>query len=319
MGGHLLYTPKNRSTKFLNNLLVFIINSHWHSLCLNTTKKEEAMKKILVRLTAFMIIPISLLLTSCDAEYFYDNSPPSPPTNVVTITGDNWVEIQWDHNRERDIAGYNVYYNYTYEGRYTLIGSTTNNYFIDYEAVNGVTYFYAVAAYDYDGNESELSYDYVKDTPRPEGFNRSVFDYLTSPNKAGYDFSAYKVLPFDSWDTDFFFENYYGTYYVNVWEEADIQDMGATYDIYDITEAPIYGWVPLYEGENVKYVEAIPGHTYVIWTADDHYAKIRIKSIQGNMMVFDWAYQTVRGERELKRGSREIIPTGESRELRKKY
>lgn len=62
------------------------------------------MKKIMIRLTAFMIIPISLFLTSCDAEYFYDNTPPSPPTNVVTITGDNWVEIRWDHNRERDIA-----------------------------------------------------------------------------------------------------------------------------------------------------------------------------------------------------------------------
>ncbi len=195
------------------------------------------MKKILFKLTTLFVLTAGLLLTSCDEEYYYDMTPPSPPTNLVTITGDNWVEIQWSHNPERDIAGYNVYYNYTYDGKYTLIGSTTEDYFIDYDAANGETYFYAVAAYDFDGNESELSYDYVKDTPRPEGYNRSVFDYFTSPNKAGYDFSNYTVLAYDSWDTDFFFENFEGTYYINVWEETDLQDMGSTYDIYDITEA----------------------------------------------------------------------------------
>lgn len=277
------------------------------------------MKKIIFKLTFLPLIAFAMFLTSCDEEYYYDSTPPSPPTNVVTITGDNWVEIQWSPNPERDIAGYNVYYNYTYEGRYTLIGSTTSNYFVDYDVQNGVTYFYAVAAYDFDGNESELSYDYVKDTPRPEGYNRSVFDYFTSPSKAGYDFSSYRVVSFDSWDADFFFENYEGTYYINVWDDTDIQDMGSTYDIYDITEAPIGGWVPLYEGENVKYTEAIPGRTYVIWTNDDHYAKIRINRIQGDMMVFDWAYQTVTGERELKRGNRNNESRTGIRKLHKNY
>lgn len=261
-----------------------------------------------------------LTFTGCDDNYFYDNTPPSPPSNLVTITGDGWVEIQWNHNHESDLAGYNVYYNYTYEGEYTLLGSTANNYFVDDGAVNGETYYYAVAAYDYDGNESELSYDYVKDTPRPEGYDRVVLDYFTSPNKAGYDFSGYQVLPFDDIDTDFFFENFEGTYYLNVWDDTDIQDMGPTYDIYDITEAPTGGWVPIYEGENVKYTEAIPGHTYVIWTWDDHYAKIRINSIEGNAMSFDWAYQLVEGERELKRGAniRDTSST-EKRILRKNY
>ncbi len=262
------------------------------------------MKKIMTKFVFAAMMAAAFLLTSCDEEFYYDTTPPAPPTNVTTLTGDNWVEVHWDYNRESDVAGYNVYYNYTYDGRYTLIGSTHDNYFVDYDAVNGETYYYAVAAYDYDGNESELSYDYVKDTPRPEGFDRAVFDYLTSPNKAGYDFSNYTVLPYDSWDTDFFFENFEGTYYINVWSDADLQDMGSTYDIYDITEAPVSGWIPIVEGENVKYTEAIPGHTYVIWTYDDHYAKIRINSIQGNLMVFDWAYQTVTGERELKRGNR---------------
>ena len=32
----------------------------------------------------------------------------------------------------------------------------------------------AVAAYDFNGNESELSYDVIYSTPRPEGFNQPI-------------------------------------------------------------------------------------------------------------------------------------------------
>lgn len=55
-----------------------------------------------------------------------------------------------------------------------MIGSTSGTYFADVEAVNGNKYYYAVAAYDYNGNESELSYDVIYSTPRPEGYNHLV-------------------------------------------------------------------------------------------------------------------------------------------------
>jgi hypothetical protein len=73
--------------------------------------------------------------------------------------------------------------------------------------------------------------------------------------------------------------------------------MGPTNDIYDIEFAPISGWSP------TKDVEAIVGHTYVIWTWDNHFAKVRIFSMTGDRVVFDWAYQLVEGESQLK-GSR---------------
>ncbi len=248
-------------------------------------------------------ITIMFLFTACDENgySYHDNTPPSPPGNVGTITGDNRVDIYWDHSYERDVAGYNVYYNYSYEGTYTLLGSTQDNYFVDYGARNGVKYFYAIAAYDENLNESELSYDEVFDTPRPEGFNQAVFDYSYSPNSSGYDFSEFLVTAFDSDGADFFFENYDGVFYLNVWDDTDIQDLGETNDIYDISYSPIDGWVPMYEGDNVKYVEVFPGHTYVIWTWDNHFAKVRVKRITSERMVFDWAYQLVEGERELKR------------------
>jgi hypothetical protein len=42
------------------------------------------------------------------------------------------------------------------------------------------------------------------------------------------------------------------------------------------------------------------GHTYVIWTWDNHYAKVRIKAISNERLVFDWAYQLLEGEQQLK-------------------
>lgn len=241
------------------------------------------------------------LFSGCDdINQYYDDTPPAPPRNVYTVTGDNRVDIFWDYSYDNDVAGYNVYYSYSYNGKYTLIGSTRNDSFIDEGAKNGTTYYYAVTAYDYEGNESDLSEDVIYDTPRPEGMNQSLFDYNVSPNNSGYDFSNYLVLPYDDLDADFFFENYNGKYYLNVWEDSDIQDMGPVRDIWDVTEAPTGGWIPIEPNENIKYAEAKIGHSYVIWTWDNHFAKVFVKNITRERIVFDWAYQLVEGNRELK-------------------
>ncbi|MEW5843399.1 MAG: hypothetical protein AB1775_09060 [Bacteroidota bacterium] len=271
------------------------------------------MKTLRLILTGSIIF-LGLILTGCDHFHdSYDTTPPSPPTNLRTITGDNRVDIYWDKNPERDVAGYNVYYAYSYNGKYTLIGTTQNTYFIDNGASNGTTYYYAVTAFDFNGNESDLSKDVIYDTPRPEGFNQAIFDYNKVPNNAGYNFKNYLVVPYNDASADMFFENYNGQYYLDVWKDSEIQDMGQTTDIYDVSTAPTGGWVPLQTGDNIKYTKAIVGHTYVIWTNDNHYAKVRISSITSDRMIFDWAYQTVEGNRELKRGSisfdRKNMPT----------
>ncbi len=67
-----------------------------------------------------------------------------------------------------------------------------------------------------------------------------------------------------------------------------------TNDIYDIPYAPVTGWNP-----NKEEIAEI-GHTYVIWTYDNHFAKIRIKNITSDRVVFDWAFQLVSGEYQLK-------------------
>ncbi len=244
-----------------------------------------------------------MFLAGCESEhYYYDTTPPSPPTDIKTFTGDNRIDISWRHSPERDLAGYNIFVSDAYDGEYVLIGNTADNYFVDLGAVNGETYYYAISAYDINGNESDLSYDVVYDTPRPEGFNQTIFEYNQFPDNAGYSFRNYLVVPYNDDRCDLFFEKYNGKYYLDVWSDSDIQDMGPTTDIYDISEAPLTGWVPLVEGENVKYAEAVEGHTYVIWTWNNHFAKVRIKLITSERIVFDWAYQVAEGNPELKSG-----------------
>lgn len=251
----------------------------------------------------------TFIFTSCNVNdsYYEDYTPPAPPTGIQVLNGDQRVDISWNHNRENDLAGYNVYYSYSYSGKYTLIGSTSNNYFIDFGAGNGEKYYYAVTAYDFNGNESELSYDVVYAVPRPEGFNQSIFDYRRFPSNAGYSFSQYSVVRYDDQSADVFFENYQGTYYLVVWDDTDIQDMGYTNDIYDIPYAPVSGWSPS------KDVIAKVGHTYVIWTWNNHFAKIRVKNITPDRIVFDWTYQLVEGEPMLKPS----VKGGQRKELNK--
>ena len=80
-----------------------------------------------------------------------------------------------------------------------------------------------------------------------------------------------------------------------MWDDTDIQDMGYTSSLYDIYEAPEDGWAPS------RSVQVIPGHTYVIWTWDDHYAKMRVREVDSYTVRFDWAYQVAPGNPDLKK------------------
>lgn len=254
---------------------------------------------IKMKLRLFLPGLLTLVLTqACEIyEPYEDFTAPAVPKGIVMLNGDERVDLYWRANYESDLAGYNIYVSDSYDGRYLNIGSSSSNSFIDYDALNGEKYYYAVTAFDYNGNESELSYDVIYATPRPEGFNQSIFDYINFPNNSGYSFSKYSVFAYDNENTDFFFENYNGEFYLDVWDDTDIQDMGATVDIYDIESAPVNGW------SATKDVPAIVGHTYVVWTWNNHFAKIRIYSMTDERIVFDWAYQLVEGEPLLK-GSR---------------
>jgi len=255
------------------------------------------MKKILLSIAIFLNL---LLLQSCSINHpnhhnSYDSTPPVPPAGIQVINGDNRVDLSWLNNHESDLAGYNIYYSTSYNGKYYLLGSSANNSYIDDGASNGILNYYAVTAYDQSGNESDLSKDVAYATPRPDGLNQALFDYKQFPNLAGYSFSTYAVVAYNDSLTDFFFENHNGKFYLDVYDDTFILDAGPTNDISDVAFVPTSGWSPTDD------TTAIIGHTYVILTWDNHYAKIRVKNIINNeRIIFDWAYQLVPGNTQLK-------------------
>lgn len=242
---------------------------------------------------------LTLLLAACDVHQHdrivdYDATPPLPPVGIRTVSLDNAVDIGWIANQEQDLAGYKVFVSDRYDGKYTLIGSTPKTDFVDRGARNGITYYYAVSAYDYSGNESELSRDVAYDTPRPEGYNVTLLDRFVNPNLAGYDFSAYTVVNYNTDFTDLYVEfTPDGVPYLVVWKDTEIQDMGYTRDLDEISVAPTLGWSP------TKDAHIITGHTYVIRTWDNRYAKVRVTDISQASIRLDWAYQTAVGNPEL--------------------
>lgn len=227
-----------------------------------------------------------------------DVTPPAAPRGVFSVTGDQSVTIGWLANTEADVAGYRIYMAPCASGTtcpYDRVGSTASTQFVATALPNGVTRYFAVAAVDRAGNESALSAEDVFDTPRPRG-SGTLTNSATAPASAGWDFSAFTVRPFDNAATDVYF-NYNGSVYLMVGLDiTDLQDAGYTTSFDEAGYSPVgntAGWSPTHT------VELIPGHTYYVWTRDDHYAKFRVTGLSPGLVSFDWGYQTAVGNPEL--------------------
>jgi hypothetical protein len=257
------------------------------------------------------IAVVAVMLVGCgdddDPMVVFDNGPPSAPDGVYSITGDLQVEICWNPNPEDDIAGYEVYWNSAPTGQFSFVARITNpntTCYIDTDVDNGTTYFYAVLAYDNDGLESELSYEDVFDTPRPEGTNLFLFDYLgQNSGLSGYDFSSEPYGIPQAWDnptTDVYFgaPNGVPTLFADQGAGVDVQDYGYI-DLIYVSWAPTAGWAP--SGQ----VELIPGHSYIVRIVDNgtfNMAKIYVVSVSAASVTLDWAYQKDTNNQELAPG-----------------
>jgi hypothetical protein len=236
-----------------------------------------------------------ILFAGCKGDIFIvDTTPPAAPRGLFTYPGDNYVEVHWIENTEHDVVGYHVYASTSLNGRYDYIGTSNGTAFVDNGAANGTTYYYTVSAFDDNGNESRPSSDIAYDTPRPEGYGVRLISVGNDSNRAGYDFSTYTTGPYNDQYSDIYFEYYNGEYYMNVWKDSDIQDMGYTNSLYTVENAPDGGWSP------TKDARLIEGHTYVVWTWDNHYAKFRVVQLSPSSTIFDWTYQLQAGNPRLK-------------------
>lgn len=243
----------------------------------------------------------ALGLIACDSSNDpFVPGPPAVPTGVFTITGDQQVDVRWSPVRGNNVQGYGVYRGATIDGAYerlsSVLGEESSSY-VDHNVTNGETYFYAVDAFNFQNQESALSYEDAFDTPRPAGAG-TLSAKEVDPAQAGIDWSAQPnfVRAFDHPDTDIFVQRIDGVLYAKgraiggYWN--DLQDLGWTASMDDISWAPADGWSISPNG-----VELIVGHTYVVWTHDEHFAKFRVKAIAVDgtqvptSIQFDWAYQ----------------------------
>jgi hypothetical protein len=249
-------------------------------------------------LTGILGLAAVLSLLGCETQtvLFVSDLPPTRPTGVWSITADEAVYLYWDPNGEQDLDFYRVYRGFAPTGRFDFIGSTASESFVDYDVVNGETYFYTVSAVNLSGQESELSVENVHDTPRPEGYDLTLYDVGFDADLSGFDLSAQRRVPFDDPHADIFVDRDagLGVLYINAANyTTDLQDMGFTDNLDDITWSPADGWSP------VGWAQIIEGHTYVIWTDNDHYAKLRAVTVAETWARFDWAYQVDPGNPEL--------------------
>ncbi len=223
------------------------------------------------------------------------NPPPHTVDGVYSVTGDGRVTVSWRANQESDIAYYKVYRNSAPTGTFTLVGSTPSTTFVDTNVTNGVTYFYAVAAVDLAGQESvQLSFENVFDTPRPEGTGVMLTNTFTADSTSGWDFSAETRRAALNSLTDVYYGSQAGHNLVYAPIDTEIQDAGFV-TLRDVDFAPPSGW----SADGI--VEAIVGHSYIVLTRDNHYAKFEVKSLNSSSMVLDWAYQIDPNNPELTR------------------
>ena len=244
-------------------------------------------------------LALGLLAIGCNDSNSTLNPVPAAPQGVYSVTGDHAVEIVWNGVYDRDVVRYNVYRSSQPTTGYAEIGQVAalDNpnldlliyNFIDNNLTNGVTHYYAVSAVDHSGQESALSAEEVFDTPRPEG-SVLLYSRYSDSTLAGLalDASPSRVT-WNSIAADVYLDDFSGIYYLNASDTlTDIQDVGYTASFDEIGYSPANGWSAL------GYLELIVGHTYVIWTNDDHYAKMRVTAIDPliGRVSFQWAYQT---------------------------
>lgn len=254
-----------------------------------------------------------VLVAGChdDETIVVPDTPPAAPRGLMSVTGDGAVYLSWYSNTESDVVAYRIYEGPCFEGPgcpYDLVGTTSRNYFTVTGLQDGITRYFAIKAVDRAGNVSGFSYEDIHDTPRPEGFDLPLTNYVDGPATAGYDFSGFAIRPWNDLQTDVYFSSTGGVMkMIAPFTDTDLQDAGyaSTLDAVDV--APADGWSP------TGMVELIPGHCYVVRISPTsgvfNYGKFRVTSVGAASVTIDWAYQTAVNNPELRMTpSRETAP-----------
>ena len=135
---------------------------------------------------------------------FYDTIPPQPPIMLNVFAGDKQVQVQWSQNIDADLAGYIIYYDTDtlppYNGIHTVIGQPSPT-IVGIETqrniiglFNDTTYYFAVSAYDFSGNESALS-SFIKAKPYSDATEIDrILQNISSTNYSDTCLSAQRTI-----------------------------------------------------------------------------------------------------------------------------
>jgi hypothetical protein len=277
---------------------------------------------------------LALALAGCDEDCVscLETVPPAVPTGVYSVTGDHQVTVYWsylEYPDRRYLVEYRVWRDDDADGEFDFLGAVPveepyddlSYRFVDTDVTNGHDYEYAVSSVNEAGVESELSYETVIDTPRPEGSGLELHDVAVHSTLSGFDFSALgpegRMDPLVLGTTaDVYVAFAAGIPYLNAArDQVKLQDYGTFLEeIYDedgqlVDTVVRLDWVDWAPGEGYSQTgmaELIYGHAYVIEirepaTGDLHYAKLAVTGISATsgLVVVDWAYQGVPGLPEL--------------------
>jgi hypothetical protein len=119
-----------------------------------------------------------------------DANAPSAPTGLTATGGESQVSLDWNNNKEPDLAGYNVYRSLMSGSGYVKQNSSllTSSAYTDNSVDGYVTYYYVIRAVDTSFNESsssnEASATPTDTTPpvAPTGLSASAGDGMVSLN-----------------------------------------------------------------------------------------------------------------------------------------
>jgi hypothetical protein len=242
----------------------------------------------------------------------------APPLGLTSVTGDQSVTLHWQaSNYGEDREGFQIFQlTGTASGTPEEIPSNFDDTPIEVDnddeagsfshtvtgLTNGTTYSFLVVAFKDEGDEVSRPSNIITDTPRQGSAgtqielrpSQNAFLDISAINPSGTaNLQAGSDIQAESFDAGL--GDRHGLVGVN---GARIQDLGfvATWD--EVDEAPLGG--ASYPNADFS-VQALPGHVYAVFTPDNHYGKIWVRSLNsGNFgMQVSVAYQPQSGNNEL--------------------
>jgi len=268
---------------------------------------------------------LALLLIGCNSTSSPMGAPGAPlpvPTGLASISLNQAIDLYWsDDAYNANPNRFQAYYIYStsYDldhglcgTSWTTEGSTIAPEFLVSALNNGEPRCYAVTSLTTDGAESARSAA-RQDTPRPDARNVLVYAYPEDSAHSGFRFwhdfnnngnvdsGELGLVESGNLSTIDFVVDRHGAdsslWVIPVYANTTMQQYGSgpVADLTSVDFAPANG----YTADSAKVQ---PGYAYVFQMIDGtilHYGAIRLTHVGRKYLIFDWSFQTDRGNPEL--------------------